>query len=214
MNRMMLSAVAAAVALACALAVTGASASVDSAGIEEALRTIEDGDTPSKPKPKALYGTWFTSKGKFEVQFFPEAAPKTVANFIKLIKIGWFVESYFYRFVANFVVQGGGYYQNRTSNSTVPLEYKLPNAKWTLGLARAEAPNSGSSEYYFNVANNSAILAPGPGSAGYCVFGKVISGFDTIGKLMQIPTHYSSGDGTDEFDQPWPRVHRIEVRQA
>ena len=160
----------------------------------------------------ALFATLHTNHGDIEFELFPLAAPKTVANFINLSTTGFYNNTYFYRYVKRFVVQGGGYYANQTSNITVPLEYKLPNDNMTVGLARADAPDTGSSEYYINLANNSASLAPGGATKyGYCVFARVSGGQDTIGRLEALPTYYNPQDETTEFVQPWPLVKFIEI---
>lgn len=80
-----------------------------------------------------------TNYGNITLQLYPQDAPKTVANFVNLSKTGFYNGTYFYRLAAGFVLQGGGYYPNQTSNVTVPLEYKLPNDQWSVGLARADS---------------------------------------------------------------------------
>ena len=169
--------------------------------------------TPPPPPRHQLRGIVSTTHGNIVLVFYPHAAPKTVANWVRLARSGFFNgRSYFYRYVAGFVVQGGGYYANQTSNSTVPLEYKLPNEQWTIGLARGDTTDSGSSEWYINVANNSKTLAPGGSSKhGYCVFGRVVSGFSTVRALMMLPTHMSQADGTTEFNKPWPLIKSVKI---
>jgi len=158
------------------------------------------------------YAIMVTDHGEIELELLPQAAPKTVANFVNLSRTGFYDGTYAYRYVANFVVQGGGYYANQTSNITVPLEYKLPNEQWTVGLARGDTPDSGSSEWFINLVNNSAALAPGGSSKhGYCVFGKVVAGFQTVKALTMLPTFNSQTDGTTEFVKPWPLVRRIVI---
>jgi cyclophilin family peptidyl-prolyl cis-trans isomerase len=153
-----------------------------------------------------------TNYGTITLQLYPQDAPKTVANFVNLSTSGFYNGTYFYRLAAGFVLQGGGYYNNQTSNITVPLEYKLPNAEWTVGLARAAAPNTGSSEYFINLGNNTQALAPGGSSAdGYCVFAMVIGGFDTVRALIALPTHFVQQDGMNEFYKPWPSVEYIQI---
>lgn len=171
---------------------------------------------PTRPHRRNPVATVHTDYGIINLELFPSAAPKTVANFMNLSRTGFYNHTYFYRYVANFVIQGGGYYNNQTSNITVPLEYKLPNDAWTVGLARDNDPNSGSSEYYINLVNNSQNLAPGGVTPqGYCVFARVIGGgnVDAIKRMMALPTHYSPNDGTQMFNEPWPLVHYISITQ-
>ena len=148
-----------------------------------------------------------TLKGPIVVELFPEDAPLTVANFIKLCNNNVFSNSSFYRYVSGFVLQGGLY--PSSSPSTVPLEYKLPNDMWSVGLARDNDPHSGSSEYYINLADNSQGLAPHGTSLGYAVFGKVVSGFDAVRAIEKFPTQQSGG--TTMFIPPFPTVYNISV---
>lgn len=153
-----------------------------------------------------------TNYGNITFQLLPHDAPLTVANFVNLSRTGFYNHTYFYRLELGFVLQGGGYFANQTSNNTVPLEYKAPNEQWTVGLARGDTPNSGSSEYFINLANNTNVLAPGGSSKhGYCVFAKVVDGFQTVKRLMALPTHYSNSDGMTEFNKPWPLVSHIAI---
>lgn len=169
--------------------------------------------TPSSPpKRSSLHAQLHTDYGVIEFELLPDDAPMTVLNFVNLSKSGFYNHTYFYRYVKDFVIQGGGYYANQTSNVTVPLEYKVPNEQWTVGLARNNAPDTGSSEYYINLVNNSASLAPGGVTPnGYCVFARISGGFDVITKLMALPIHYNSVDGTTEYNPPWPLVEYIDI---
>src|SRR2546427_2805742 len=143
--------------------------------------------------PKGTYAKINTSLGCIEVQLYPSAAPKTVANFVNLSRTGFYNNLVWHRIVAGFVIQtgdpntrnGGG---NRSlwgtggSGKTVPLEINstLHNDYGYLGMARSTDPNSGSSQFYINLANNTSL------NGQYTVFGKVISGIDValaIGKV-------------------------------
>jgi peptidyl-prolyl cis-trans isomerase A (cyclophilin A) len=124
--------------------------------------------------------------GKLGIELYSDAAPKTVANFVELARGGFYKTGCeLYRYAPNFVIQGGNL--NNASNATVPLEYSIPNDKYTVGLARANAPDTGSSEFYINLANNSAMLAPSSQSGGYAVFGAIVSGFDVLATLETLP---------------------------
>ena len=171
--------------------------------------------TPTGPVSHSIHAHLHTNYGAIIFELLPEAAPKSVANFVNLSVTGFYNHTYFYRLEKGVVLQGGGYYANQTSNVTVPLEYHLPNTNWTVGLARGyEQPDSGSSEYFINLGNNTAALAPGGSSKhGYAVFAMVVGGFDTIHTLLGLPTHYSNTDGMTEFDKPWPVVEYIQIVQ-
>src|SRR5712691_382887 len=149
--------------------------------------------------PKGTYAKINTSLGCIEVQLYPSAAPKTVANFVNLSQTGFYNNLVWHRIVAGFVIQtgdpntrnGGG---NRSlwgmggSGKTVPLEVNstLRNDLGYLGMARSTDPNSGSSQFYINLANNTSL------NGQYTVFGKVISGMDValaIGKVAVNSTN-------------------------
>src|SRR6266852_2085279 len=149
--------------------------------------------------PKGTYAKINTSLGCIEVQLYPSAAPKTVANFVNLSRTGFYNNLVWHRIVAGFVIQtgdpntknGGG---NRSlwgtggSGKTVPLEINstLHNDYGYLGMARSTDPNSGSSQFYINLANNTSL------NGQYTVFGKVISGIDValaIGKVTVNSTN-------------------------
>src|SRR5712691_13397755 len=113
--------------------------------------------------PKGTYAKINTSLGCIEVQLYPSAAPKTVANFVNLSQTGFYNNLVWHRIVAGFVIQtgdpnsrGGG---NRSqwglggSGKTVPLEINstLHNDYGYLGMARSSDTNSGSSKFYINV---------------------------------------------------------------
>jgi peptidyl-prolyl cis-trans isomerase A (cyclophilin A) len=155
-----------------------------------------------------------TQYGIITFELFPENAPKTVANFINLAKTGFYKNAFFYRMAryqnsTPFVIQGGK--NNGASATTVPLEYSLPNKMWSVGLARSGAPDSGSSEFFINLFDNSAALAPGGTTLnGYCVFAEVVDGFAVVEAMEKLPVYYNSADGMHEFVEP-PTIFKIKI---
>ena len=148
--------------------------------------------------PKGTYAKINTSLGCIEVQLFPSAAPKTVANFVNLSQTGFYNNLVWHRIVVGFVIQtgdpntknGGG---NRSlwgtggSDKTVPLEINstLHNDYGYLGMARSADPNSGSSQFYINVnqTGNRAL------NGQYTVFGKVINGMSVAIAISKVPVN-------------------------
>src|SRR3989449_2912809 len=148
--------------------------------------------------PKGTYAKINTSLGCIEVQLFPSAAPKTVANFVNLSQTGFYNNLVWHRIVVGFVIQtgdpntknGGG---NRSqwglggSGKTVPLEINstLHNDYGYLGMARSADPNSGSSQFYINVnqTGNRAL------NGQYTVFGKVINGMSVAIAISKVPVN-------------------------
>ena len=161
---------------------------------------------PGMPFPKAvIHLKNYTPP--IELTLRPDAAPKTVANFIRLAITGFYSRGCeFYRNYPNFVLQGGNLYD--PSNDTVPLEYNLPNAKYSVGLARGAALNTGSSEFFINVGNNTDILNKTNGG-GYAVFGNMTGGHATFDKLIKLATE--AKDGFQYKIVHPPRFERIEI---
>jgi dolichyl-diphosphooligosaccharide--protein glycosyltransferase len=153
------------------------------------------------------YALICTNLGLIEVQLFPSAAPKTVANFVSLANSGFYNDLVWHRIVAGFVIQagdpttknGGGnrsLWGTGTSGTTIPLELNstLHNAAGYLAMA---APSSGnaSSQFYINLADNSASL-----DTHYAVFGNVINGMSVVQAIAKVQVN--TGAGSPELDQP------------
>lgn len=126
-----------------------------------------------------------TEKGNIAFELYPEEAPQTVANFVKLVSEGFYnkYNMKFHRVVPGFVVQTGDPTGTGAGGSkqTIPLEAKNKklshNAKGIVAMARGFDPNSASSQFYIT-------LTPQPSLDGkYAVFGKVISGISVLDKI-------------------------------
>ena len=127
--------------------------------------------------------------GRIEFRLRPDAAPKTVANFVRLIEHGWYNGSTLYRFEAGFCLQGGGWPTKGSPFPSVPLEYKLPNRKYAVSMVRTQDPNSATGEFSIMLNDNSKWLGPGGSEKwGYAVFAEIAEGIDTIAKLGKLPT--------------------------
>jgi peptidyl-prolyl cis-trans isomerase B (cyclophilin B) len=95
-------------------------------------------------------GTIKTEKGDIHVEFFDKDAPKTVANFAKLARSGFYDDLTFHRVIPNFVVQGGCPRGNGTGGPgyTIPDEIN-PNKHLAGSLSMAHAgPNTGGSQFF------------------------------------------------------------------
>lgn len=145
-----------------------------------------------------LLATLSTTDGTIVVQLFPASAPKTVANIVSLAKSGFYSDLVWHRIVRTSpgVIQTGdpntrGGTTDRStwgtggSSQTVPYENNtLHNARGFLGMARSQDLNSGSSQFYINMADNS-FLDP----LHYTVFGQVLSGMSAADALWNTPTN-------------------------
>jgi cyclophilin family peptidyl-prolyl cis-trans isomerase len=82
--------------------------------------------------------------------------------------------------------------QEKTEGARPPIANEakngLSNARGTICMARTSDPNSATSQFFINLVDNARALDPNPRSAGYAVFGKVISGMDTVDAIATVPT--------------------------
>lgn len=147
-----------------------------------------------------------TSLGDFVVELNPEKAPKTVENFLQYVKAKHYDGTIFHRVIPNFMVQGGGYtvkYDQKIMRPPVVLEANngLKNDLGTIAMARTNEPNSATSQFFINVKDNAALNARG-NADGYTVFGRVVSGMETILKIKDVPTGSGGPFPTDAPKTP------------
>ena len=146
-----------------------------------------------------------TELGSIVLELRPDAAPKTVANFIRLVESGFYSSTpenrdksaSMYRYEPNFCFQGGGWPVKGSPFPPVPLEYKLPNVKYAVYMARTADPDSATSEFSIMLNDNSRWLGPKSGGGGdpygYAVFAKVVGGFDVIEKAGELSREKRGG---------------------
>ncbi len=133
-----------------------------------------------------------TSMGSFVVEVYPDKAPKTVENFLLYVKTKQYDGTIFHRVIPNFMVQGGGYtdkYNEKIARPPIPLEALngLKHEAGTIAMARTNEPNSARAQFFVNVKENPFLNAKGS-SDGYTVFGRVVSGMETINKIKDVAT--------------------------
>ncbi len=115
--------------------------------------------------------------GRIVIEFYPNDAPNTVDNFIKLAQKGFYDGLKFHRVVPGFVVQGGDPLGDGTGGPGYTIKAEFNSRKHltgTVAMARATDPDSAGSQFYI-------CLEPQPGLDGqYTVFGQVIEGMDLV----------------------------------
>ena len=134
-----------------------------------------------------------TSMGEIVIELNPEKAPKTVENFLKYVKDKHYDGTIFHRVMDGFMIQAGGFtpdMSQKSVRSPIPLESSngLKNDRGTIAMARTNVPNSATAQFFINVVDNNNLNAPLPDGYGYAVFGKVISGMETVDKIRQAAT--------------------------
>jgi cyclophilin family peptidyl-prolyl cis-trans isomerase len=122
--------------------------------------------------------------------------PITAGNFKRLVQKGTYNGTIFHRVIAGFMIQGG---ENQSINvPTIPDEIGNDNHNlpYTIAMAKTSAPNSATSEFFINVANNGGANNPSFDST-YTVFGTVISGQSVVNAIANAPvTTNSSGENS------------------
>ncbi len=143
--------------------------------------------------------TMQTPFGPVEIELFDEATPQTVANFLKYVNKGAYVNSFIHRSVPDFVVQGGGYTYVGPGAEPIPTdapvknEPGLPNVRGTIAMAKQPGdPDSATSQWFFNLEDNSAELDNTNG--GYTVFGQVTGdGMKVIDRIADLTVWNANG---------------------
>ena len=137
-----------------------------------------------------------TTAGTIKIELYPEAAPKTVENFLKYVDAGHYAGTQFHRVIKGFMIQGGGYdaeFCERPTRPPVPIESELSvknglsNRPGTVAMARTGDPNSATSQFFINVGDNKD-LDYRAGSPGYAVFGHVTAGMDVVKAIAGVET--------------------------
>jgi len=155
-----------------------------------------------------------TSAGKIKVELYPDAAPKTVANFLDYVKSKHYDDTQFHRVIDGFMVQGGGFTTDFKQKPTKPgianeaesaSKAGLLNVPGTLAMARTQDPHSASSQFFINVGDNKFLnfREATPQGYGYTTFGKVVQGMDVVTKIAKTPT---GAGGPFPKDVPAERV--------
>jgi peptidyl-prolyl cis-trans isomerase A (cyclophilin A) len=133
-----------------------------------------------------------TSKGDIVVELNVEKAPITCKNFLQYVQDKFYDGTIFHRVIKGFMIQGGGMtadMQQKAVRSPIVNEAKngLKNDRGTIAMARTNAPDSATSQFFINHVNNDP-LNYGVQGAGYTVFGKVISGMDVVDAIASVRT--------------------------
>lgn len=141
-----------------------------------------------------------TNLGSFDLELDAKAAPKTVANFERYVKEGFYNGTLFHRVIDGFMIQGGGFeagMQHKEGHAPIENEAMngLKNDKYTIAMARMSDPHSATSQFFINVSDNDFLnhTVPSGQGWGYAVFGRVVKGFDVIDRIAKVKTGSSRG---------------------
>lgn len=141
-----------------------------------------------------------TNFGVITLELDNEKAPITTANFLRYVGNGFYDNTIFHRVIDGFMVQGGGFEPDMSQKQTdAPIKNEanngLQNKKYTIAMARTPNPDSASSQFFINVADNDFLNFTSPTAQGwgYCVFGRVTEGTDVVDKIRGVATGSRNG---------------------
>lgn len=158
-----------------------------------------------------------TSMGIIELELNARAAPKSVENFMRYAKDGFYSGTVFHRVIKNFMIQGGGFtpaFMQKSVRPPVPNEAAngLKNDRGTIAMARTMDPHSATAQFFINTVNNDFLNFRDKSLQGwgYTVFGKVTKGMDVVDRIQNVAT----GEG-GPFDQDVPMplvvINKVEI---
>ena len=130
--------------------------------------------------------------GEMTAELSPDKAPKTVENFLGLVKSGFYTGLIFHRVISGFMIQGGGYKEGfeETDAPAIKGEFAangfpqndLKHSRGVLSMARTNNPNSASSQFFI-MHQNAPYL-----DRQYAGFGAVVEGIEVVDKIAAVPT--------------------------
>lgn len=136
-----------------------------------------------------------TSEGSFTVELYPDKAPVTVANFLNYVDSGFYSGTIFHRVIPGFMIQGGGFtpdFEQKPTQDPIKNEATngLTNQAGTIAMARTSVIDSATCQFFINTVDNPHLNHSRPTASGfgYCVFGKVVEGFEIVKQIESLPT--------------------------
>lgn len=136
-----------------------------------------------------------TDHGVITIELDADKAPKSTANFLAYVNNGHYNNTVFHRVIDGFMIQGGGFEPGMKQKATLePIENEanngLKNERYTLAMARTQAPHSATAQFFINVADNGFLnhTAPSMQGWGYAVFGKVVAGTEIVDAIRGVKT--------------------------
>lgn len=142
-----------------------------------------------------------TTLGDITLELDHALAPNTVDNFIALALAAHYDGTIFHRTIPNFMIQGGGFTLGPKKSDLLLVDTASPaieneaanevkNLKYSVAMARTNDPHSATNQFFINTKDNDFLnfQSRTPQGWGYCVFGKVIDGFDVVDAIEKTET--------------------------
>ncbi len=133
-----------------------------------------------------------TNRGQLTLELFDADRPKTVKNFLRYVKEGFYNDTVFHRVIPNFVIQGGAFTKELAKKKTnKPIKNEsskdIENTRGSIAMARLSSPNSASSQFFINLKDNRQFNYR-EYNPGYTVFGRIIDGMNTVDDISKTKT--------------------------
>lgn len=130
--------------------------------------------------------------GVITLELYPDKAPKTVANFEKLVKEGFYDGLIFHRVISGFMIQGGDPTGTGMGGSEEEItgefaangfENPVSHVRGVISMARTNDPNSASSQFF--IMHKDGTFLDGQ----YAAFGKVVDGIEVVDEIAEVETN-------------------------
>ena len=145
-----------------------------------------------------------TDQGTIELEFWPDVAPKTVANFLKLAREGFYNGLIFHRVIPGFMIQGGCPQGTGTGGPGYQIKAEFGARKHKRGvisMARSAHPDSAGSQFFLMHADSPHLDGP------YSAFGQITKGIEVVDKIVALPR-----GANDRPKQP-PKIVKMTVQE-
>ncbi len=134
-----------------------------------------------------------TSKGDIVIRLFPDEAPKTCENFLAYVNDSFYDNTIIHRVIDGFLIQAGGFDKNYDPKKTrAPIKNESitakSNLKGTVSMALKLDKDSASSQFFFNLSDNTDLDYTTKKARGHTVFAEVIQGYETLTKISKVRT--------------------------
>ena len=166
--------------------------------------TTEAKDATSNPKVMMK-----TNVGELTIELYPQKAPESVKNFLQYVDDGFYTDTIFHRVIEGFMIQGGGFtlgFEKKETREAIQNEAdnQLPNSKYSIAMARTQAPHSATAQFFINTADNEFLNHRSKDIAGwgYTVFGQVIDGKDIADWINKTSTGAAGPFNKDVPENP------------
>ena len=159
-----------------------------------------DKDMTNDSNPVAVFST---NQGVIEIELFDNKMPITSGNFMKLASEGFYNGTKFHRVIEGFMVQGGDpnsksddvmTYGSGGPGYTITDEFvageDLSNVRGTIAMANTGQPNSGGSQFFINLVDNTGLdFDKPPAQSSHPVFGRVVKGMEIVDMIAKTETN-------------------------